>query len=198
MIHFIKHNSTILIGLLIAGGLLGALVFYVIPEKYIGSGLFFITREAEISDEFYTYSGYYNQQTALSHTRTVRGIMETEEFQAMLLRELGIEVNRKSLRKFRKNYRVKETGPQLIKVEIKSNETAKLTETWSVLNSVLLELAEILVEDGDPNISTIPLQEVPLVREVPETLYVFSSVGALVTLGLGTLYLGVKEYLKER
>ena len=197
IINFFKEQSKNLGLFLIGGIILGGVAFYVLPAKYLSLGTLYIGRKPEESDEFYTYSGYYAQQVALSYTETVRGLLEDSTLQAKTLEELDTPITETSLRKLQNKIRIIDAGPQLVTLEVKEKSAAKAVKVWESLATNITNTSAEINKKGDEKLSIKRVKEKPVVKETYKNLYVFSLAGGLLSLGLGTLILGIKNYMKE-
>jgi len=181
----------------LVGGVLGVSAFFLIPDKFVAKGTFYISRIPEERGKEYTYSGYYGQQTAIIYSRTVRGILEDSSFQAKVLEQLEIPFTDKGLRKLKNKIRIKDGGPQLVAVEIKDKSQDKAVEIWETVDKNLREVSSEINKDGDSNLYLRKVNENPIVQKSYKNVYVFGLVGALLAFGNVTAYLALKSYMED-
>jgi capsular polysaccharide biosynthesis protein len=193
---FIRRNFRVLLVFAALGGLIGPLAFTLLPEKYVTEGTLYVGRTLVESGDFYTYSGYYNQATALSFTDTVRGIIEGREFHARVLENSGVEPTSKELRKFRSKYSARDKGPQLIEIEYRDKNKSKARDTWGVIVFETKKIAEKAATASDPQLKVTQLGEMPQTRKVEKSGLVFLAASSMLFLGLGVLYTAITEYMK--
>ncbi|MBD3365977.1 hypothetical protein GF360_01390 [candidate division WWE3 bacterium] len=194
---FFKRPAKNLAVFFICGLILGGTAFFALPKSFVSKGTLFVSRIPEESAEFYTYSGYYAQQTALSYADTVRGLLENEVLHAKALETLEIPVTDKNLRNLERKIRVKDGGPQLVGLEVKNNSSENAAKIWEALTLNIENTSKEINLQGDPQLKITRVKEKPVIQEGYRNLYVFSAVGGLMTWGLGVFFLALKDYLKE-
>lgn len=194
--NFCKKFGRKLFFIFVLGSLCGGVLFFIIPEKFLATGILYISRTTEESEDFYTYSGYYAQQVALSYTNTVRGLLESEALQAKALEEMQVPLTKTNLKKLGKKIRIKDAGPQLVEIEIKDKSPEKARETWEAL-SQNIQMASLEINNvGDPKLQITRVKEEPVIKETYKELYVFTLLGGLIALGTSTLYFALETYMK--
>jgi len=181
----------------LVGGVVGVCAFFLIPNKFIAKGTFYISRIPEKKDEEYTYSGYYGQQTSITYSKTIRGILEDASFQARVLEQLKIPFTAKDLKKLKNKTRIKDGGPQLIAVEVKDRSQETALEIWETVDENLRKTSTEINKNGDSSLYLKKLNENPIVQKPYRNVYVFGLVGALLAFGGGTSFLALKNYLKK-
>jgi len=178
-------------------GVTAGMVFYLMPEKYISSGSIYVRREIINSTDFFTYEGYYAQQTAVGYTNSISNLIESPDVQKMLLEKSGEEINTIKLINLQRKIRVKKTGPQIILLEIKEKTPKEAENKWINLANIVISKSEEINRQGDGNLSVVTLSDKPLIRENYKNPYIFSLVGLLIGLTLGIILISFKEYLKK-
>jgi capsular polysaccharide biosynthesis protein len=178
-------------------GLLAGLAFYAMPSKYISSGSIYVRRKVSEQTDFFTYEGYYAQQTALGYTDSVSNLIESSDIKKMLLEKSGEAINTIKLLDLQRKVKVKKTGPQLILLEIKEKTPEEAKEKWMSLTDIVILKSQEINMGGDKEISLGTLSKEPLIRETYKNPYIFSLVGSLIGLTLGLIFLSLREYLKE-
>lgn len=181
---FLKKNylHILLTGLILSS--VGAVLYYLIPATYDATGSFFIKRNIDSSTgNYFTYEGYYSQQTALSYTNTLTGIFESEDIKSKALIDLGTKVNEQSIRRLGRNMKIKKSGPQLITLTVKGNTSEGAQATWLAITKATITTANFLNTNGDSKLTISQLNENPVVKMSFRNLYV----NLLVGFGLGIL-----------
>lgn len=191
IIIFLKKNylHILLTGLVLS--FIGAVLYYIVPATYDATGSFFIKRGVDNNStgNYFTYEGYYSQQTALSYTNTLTGIFESEDIKSKALINLGIEVNEQSIRKLGRNMRVKKSGPQLITLTVKGSTHQNAQAAWLAITRETITTANFLNTNGDSKLTISQLNENPVIKMSFRNLYV----NVLVGFGLGILLsIGIK------
>ncbi len=172
----------------------GVATFALLPTKYISSGTLFVGRKVTKETEFYAYSGYYDQQTALSFTNTVRGFLEDKNLHAEVLKELDLNVTERNLRSLRRKIRVKNAGPQLINVEVRANSVEESERIWEVLTGITTKTIEDLNQKADSQLFVEATNSKIWTRDLTQNPFIFGAIGGLVFLGAGTFFLALKTY----
>ncbi len=186
-----KYKAGVLVFALVFG-LLGAAVYLVLPEKYIASGTFLVTRSTEPVLDRFSYEGYYSQQTALSYTKTLMGLFESFDTRKAALEKMGRQVDGAQLRKFGREIRVKSFGPQLVTLNVKGESLESAKDSWEVLTNVVLgKLREV----SDPALGVSPLSAAPVVYETYRNVFLNVVVGIGLGVLLGVTVFSLKEYL---
>ncbi len=196
--YFFKKVSKKLLAFFVIGGLIGFAVFTILSIKYVSSGTFYIGRKVAEHKDFYAYSGYYDQQTAISYTDTVRGLLESRDIKAMLLEKLNTDTDARNLRRLSNKVRVKDKGPQLVEIEIRENSRESGEKTFLLLADIIDEINGSLGEKSDRNLSIQKVKDLPVTRRVNREPFVFGLAGGLFSLTTGTFILGFKDYMQRK
>ena len=178
------------------GAVLGILIYF-LPPKYLASGSFYVKRSISGERNFFTYEGYYGQQTALSYTNSVVALLESLDLKKVVLEKMGIKVNEQTLRKFSHLVKVRKTGPQIISVTVKGKSYKEAENIWDKLSETLIATTQEINKNGDPNLSVAPVSSQPVVKETYRSLYLFGIAGALISATLFSFYICIKEYLRD-
>lgn len=190
-----KNKAEILLITLM--GLIAGTVIYMLPAKYVSSGAFYIKRSTDTNSTFFTYEGYYAQQTALSYANTVAALLESIDLRSKSMAELGISVDEFSLRKYQKLISVKKVGPQLISLSVKGKTYDEARNFWEALSNSLIQTTSEINSNGDPNLSISKINSEPVVKQEYKSLWLNLSVGFGLGLVSGLLFISLKEYLKK-
>jgi capsular polysaccharide biosynthesis protein len=192
----IKKQKLILIFASLVGFLMGLIIYY-LPQKFISSGALYVSRKINSSADFFTYEGYYAQQTALNYTNSVLALIESKDIQKELLEKMGEPVNEKNLRELKRDIKVKRTGPQVILVEIKNETPEKSKETWKNLSDIVISKSEELNKEIDNNLKIFTISKEPSIEETYKNLLLFSFAGLIIGGALGLIIISFKEYSKK-
>ena len=188
----IKILTATILGILI-GSIAG---FFTNNTKITGS--FYVGRKTQNVDEVtFTYEGYYGQQNALSYTKTVLALLESQDIKFQTLNTLQIKQNVKNLNTLSRKISVKNPGPQIITITIKGANQEETRNIWDSYTNVLLGNIKYLNQKSDPNLSLTPINSEPVVLNYSKPIAIYAiSMGLL--LGLFTsMALGLIEFLKE-
>ncbi len=196
IIKIIKMNRTVLVIFALVGSLLGTALSFV-PGKYRVEGSFFIGRKADVpSTEFFTYEGYYAQQTAQSYTNTAVALLESQDLKKAVLEQMEIPVTDNNVRKLTKSFRISKIGPQVITLTVRNPEENKSEEIFKTLASNFLNMGEKISAESDENISVIPISEFPVKRQEQMPLIPCVMWGFMVGITAAILKISIKEYMK--
>lgn len=195
LIKIFLKNNVLLAGSVIVGIILGAAIYY-LPHKYSATGSFFVTRSTEPNtSEFFTYEGYYGQQTALSYTNTVIALLGSPDIRKTALSNLGIPVNEKTLRTFGRNIQTKKAGPQLITMTIRNENPEQALNLWNETSKVLILTAADINQNGDPNLHISTLLDKPVIKEPYRPLPIYITGGIFFSILAASIFISLKEYL---
>lgn len=168
-----------------------------LTEKYSATGSFYVGRKIDPNlARFFTYEGYYGQQTALSYAKTAIELVSNPDVKKQTLEKLNIEVTDTTLREFGNLIQTKKTAPQLITVTVKASSPDKATRMWLALTDSFLETAYLLNLQTDPNLTITKLSPLPIVKHSYLPLVSLPIAGGLIFLGIGVLLASLKDYLK--
>ena len=192
--NFNKYKTFILVSTFV-GILIGGVLGY-FSEKYSAVGSFYVGRKIDSNlARFFTYEGYYGQQTALSYTKTAIGLIKSPDVKKQTLEKLNIEVTDTTLREFGSLINTKKAGPQLITVTVRGSTEEKAGKMWILLADSFLETAESLNLQTDPNLTIIKVSPLPIIKYSCLPLISLPIAGGLMFLTIGLLLTSLKEYL---
>lgn len=180
---------------LVIGTISGWVVTF-LPSTFKASGLLFVTREADaVSPNFFTYEGYYAEQTAQQYTDSVTAILKSLPLKEEALQSIGANATTIDAKKLNNNTLVQKLGPQVISVTVtaKSNETA--SEEWQAITKLTASQVSELNKAGDSKISVRILDPQPLIETVKISPLI-AGLGVFFGLMiLGLTLLSLKIYL---
>ena len=146
-----------------------------LPQSFKSSGLLFVTREPDVSStSYFTYEGYYSQQTAQQYTDSVLGILKSLPFKA-------------SVTSVNNNVIVQKLGPQLLSVTVSDGDAVVSKRLWKALSDQAVKTVTEINKNGDSKITlqllnNDPLTEIVAVKPWLASMGVFFG---LLALGLG-------------
>ncbi len=168
-----------------------------LPPKYIASGSLFVKRSIDQSENFFTYEGYYAQQSAVGFTDSVVAIIKSPDVLKALIEKMNIPLNNINYMKMVRSISTKKTGTQVILLTVKDGSYEKSQETWSQLNEILIAKLEDINVNGDNKLSVKTISPEPMVRQTYRNPLVFGLTGLIFGLSLGLILISIKEYLKR-
>lgn len=198
LINIFKKNYISLLTSLVLGLVIGLFCYY-LPQEWYATGSLYITRKVNNTVEgYFSYDGYYGQQTALTYTNTVLATLESKDMLSSALKEMNINVDDKTLRKYNKNITGKKEGPQLITFTVKGNTAMEANNMWKYLvSNSTNKLHEINMNTGDANLNINKVLAEPVVTQLNYPLYLYLLGGALTLLFINLIRLTMQTYLKE-
>lgn len=203
--NFYKSNFKVILGTTILAGLLGVAGYFLLPRKYYASGSLFIRRSIyPFSENHFTYEGYYGQQAAQAYTNSIMALIESEDIMSYALKNMNIEVNEASLRKYGKKIKVVKDGPQLIGLVVKEKSEEEATNLWEAITNTSAATMNNLSRQNDPFVGVVRIAEKPIVktgyRSIPVCVVVGMSMGFLLSTGVMVLinYIPVKKRLFKK
>ncbi len=198
LLELIKEKSKIIFLVSLLFTVFGVGIYYGIPPKQTATGSFFIKRTVEDpSPEFFSYEGYYAQQAALSYSNTLAALFESVDIRSKALKSLDIPVNDKTLRKYGRQIRVKNVGPQLVTLTVKGENTAHVVNFWAALSNSVLETTKALNQEGDKSITVTPVVSEPIVQMTFNNVYANAIAGALFGFLFSIISLSFASYIRE-
>ena len=196
IIKTIEENRPLLITAAFIGLVLG-IIFYFLPSKYISSGSFYVSKKTDKSLDFFTYEGYYAQQSAITYADSVITLAKSVDIKKDVLEKMNQPINEKNLRELNKSIKIKKAGPQIISLEIKGRTYELAEETWTKFSESLIKKSEEMNENSDEKLVVNTVSEKPLTRKAYRSPWVFGATGFLAGLALGILVMCGKEYFKN-
>jgi capsular polysaccharide biosynthesis protein len=192
---FSTYSKHILKAALVAG-LAGTILFFAVPVKHIATGSFYIHRNVEgTTGRYFTYEGYYGQQTAQAYTNTVIALLESTDIKKKALENTGLPVNERSLRRVSKQIDVTKEAPQLITLKVKGNSETNAAALFTSISNNMVDTATALNSGGDPALLISPVGD-PVVNTAYRSLPVNFLLGVSLGFISATLWYAFKRYLK--
>lgn len=174
-----------------------SLIFYYLPAKYVSSGSFYVGRKIDKSDEFFSYEGYYAQQTAVTYTNSVMSLAESIDIKKSALDEMNLPYDNKNIRILEKALKIKKLGPQMITISTKHSDREVSDSMFRSISKSLIKASKDVNKNGDNSLFIHPVSAEPLIKETYKSLYVYSIAGILSGLVVGLFYLCLRECLKD-
>ena len=198
MLEILKKNIRFILMYSFTGALIGITAFFFIPQKYISSGSLFVTRQIEKNiTEYFSYEGYYAQQTAQLYTNSLTGLVESVDVKSETLKKMYVPVTEYTLRELSKNLRVKKTGPQLVSIIVKGHSYENSQEMWNSLVNATLESVQKINEKSDPMINVSKVAETPITKEEYRNVFLNVTIGTLVGFCFSFFIYLFKKYINE-
>jgi capsular polysaccharide biosynthesis protein len=200
LIYFLREKALKITIISAVFGIAAVVLYYTLPINYQATGSFYVQRAVETAENngFFTYEGYYGQQTALTYASTLIGLFESTDIKKQALEEIGVQPTNENLRRFDRHVRVKRTSPQLITLTTKAKTPQEAESLWRAVSSTALLAANTLTSQGDADLRIDPVSMDPLVKEEYRNLYVNILAGLALGLLFAVTSLALINYLKEK
>lgn len=198
LIKLIKKFNKITTFSMIIGALLG-LVIYLLPDSYLASGSIYVGRVADKNTGFFTYEGYYSQQTAIAYSNSVLALLQSTDLVKDTLVFLEKPVNDYNLWQLKKDIVVKKAGPQtqVINITTKGTSQADAIKTWNIVYSNLDKYTSQINTQSDPALQIYKISEVPVIKKEFKSLPLFVLFGVVSGFCFALTVILGKYYLKE-
>lgn len=191
------RKNKVLLGLSCFLGLLAGFIFFILPPIYTASGSLYVTRKAEDSGSFFTYEGYYSQQSAITYTNSVVALAESTDVKEQVLKSLEISINTPNLRKLNKSIIIKKTGPQIININVKNKDFDKSQKIWEELSKSIIETSKNINDNSNDNLSVVKVSDKPLIRVNYKPPFIIGFASLLLGFSIGLLIISLKEYFRD-
>lgn len=191
------RKNKVLLGLSCFLGLLAGFIFFILPPIYTASGSLYVTRKAEDSGSFFTYEGYYSQQSAITYTNSVVALAESSDVKEQVLKSMGMPLDTINLRKLNNSIIVKKTGPQIINIDVRNKNSDKSKRIWEELSKSIIETSKNINENSNDNLSVVKVSDKPLIRENYKPPLIIGLSGLLLGFSIGLLVISLKEYFRD-
>lgn len=176
-------------------GICGILAFYYLPQKVSVTGTLYVTRTVDSSKDFFTYDGYYAQQTASAYSQSLIGLIESPALQTKVMNSLNIDLNPTNLRKLSQNISVKKVSNQVIGLTVKGNNQEDALTKWKTVKDTVITLSTELTTQSDSGLKVISISDSGIVVPSFYSLGLYWLISSLFGLFTGVLVLALKEYL---
>lgn len=173
-------------------------MYFVTPQKYQAIGSLYIYRATEKAEgKYFTYEGYYGQQTSQTYTNTVIGLLESTSLKKEALDELNMPVTDRNIRKIGQRIKIKKTSPQLITLTVKDVSPETAGNLWQLLSTRTIDNARKLNQTGDPLLQISTMGN-PVIKDQYRSLPINLLAGFLLgattgTFGVALVSLGRKK-----
>jgi capsular polysaccharide biosynthesis protein len=178
-------------------GMLLGMFYYSLPKTYTATGSFYVKRSVDtLRLSYFSYEGYYGQQTAQAYTNTAIALFESLDTRFESLSRVGLSTNIVNLKKFSKVIKVTKAGPQLITLTVTSKDPRMAEALWESVANTTIEKSRFINIGGDPFLSISKTSEVPVVRDVYKPLWLCLTTGGLLAPLIVILFISLRSYFK--
>lgn len=194
LVNTMLANKKLPVAFAIFGLIIGIAAYYM-PAKFISTGALYITRAVENTDKYFTYEGYYSQQTAVAYTNTAVALLESIDVKTKALEKAGIAPNGFNLKKYSKLVDIKKSGPQLITLTVKDNSYEKSQNLWNSTADTFIKYSDEANFNTDSNLKILKISPEPVVKPEYKSIYFYLFSGLLGGLIFGILFVTFKSFL---
>jgi capsular polysaccharide biosynthesis protein len=190
-----KHNKILFLSAVV--GILCGYLVYLAPKPYYATGSFYIKRAVDSTKfKYFTYEGYYAQQTGLSYTNNVLALLESLDIRKEAMENLNLPTDTINLRKYSSMIRVKKSGPQIITLTVKGKTPTQAEGLWNSIANTAISKNEKININGDPLLSISRVSESPVVRDQSKPLWLCLVVGFVFIPSFLIVGISLREYFK--
>ena len=183
---------------MVAGGVVAGSIAATAADAYMASVSIYVQKEAAPPNaNYFTYEGYYAQQTAAAYTETALKLLENDEIVKRAAESAGLPTDVGSIAGLKGNVVSKLEAPQLIKIDVtmpSRDQAAGLAEGLS--QAVRTRTAEIN-RTGDASLSIEQVNQEPYVILVRPLIWLYVTVGVITGLILSALAAAFWTYLRH-
>jgi len=193
ILKILDKNIKLFLISLVAGLAIGIIYFLVFPPKPTAIGTLVVSRKSDAqSANYFTYDGYYNQQTAELYAKTAAAILESDSLKKTALEKLNIQVSEKTLRWLSKRIKIRKPAPQVI--TLKTLESKDSTVLWNTLSKELIAKTQEVNKNGDGNITITKLGD-PIVKSEFKPIWLCVLVAMFLAEMFTLIFVVTKSYL---
>lgn len=165
-LRFIKRYIWWLLAAAVVGIALGLTYSYIQKDAYKATMSLFVQRQPDASTsstQYYTYDGFYAQQTAAAYTDNALKLLTSEEIISRAAKEAGLPSDAKSVAALRGTIATKKDAPQLIQLAVvMPNKDDAAAFTQGLATSLKARTTE-LNQEGDTRLAVDPVNPQPFV-----------------------------------
>jgi capsular polysaccharide biosynthesis protein len=193
----ISRYKIILVISIFVGALFGG-IYYLLPNHFTATGLLYVRRSIDSSMfKYFSYEGFYAQQTAQSYTNTVFALLGSVNIRSAALKKMGIADTEANLFRYGMMIKSKKVGPQIINLTITGKTSKEAGDLWNAVGETITESVKSSNNlGGDPNLSVVKMGDSPVVRIQYKPLWACLPVGSVVLFTFTLLLISAREYFK--
>lgn len=166
------------------------------PEYYRANATLYVYRTQEsLSDQFYTYEGYYSQQASKEYTDVVIGLLKSPDLARLALEKADSDNSNPDY--LLKSLKVKKTAPQLISLTVTKSTAEEARELLVSLAKAVSERAQSLNKEGNRGVIVSLVKEDPLILKLNKDFGLNITIGSFAGLILGLTLTFTISYLKK-
>lgn len=166
LVRFYRRSFRLVFLVALIAGISAFLLVGYLPNSFEASTSFFVSREAQpLSNNFYSYDGYYLEQAAERFAETVAALLKSQELVRAAASESRLPASPLAIEQLTTGLRVKRLGPQLLKVSFSSGRRETALSFTKNLSAAAKDFVIKINEKGDPYLSLQVLEENPFVVE---------------------------------
>ncbi len=197
-INKIFGNFRLILSICAFGILLGTGV-YLLPNRFVASGAIYVGRVTDKNNSFFTYEGYYGQQTAMAYTNSVLGLLQSTDLLKDTLAQLGRPTDEISIWKLKSGVSSKKSGPQtqVINLITRGKTQEEAVQVWNTVFSNLEKYTSKTSTQSDPALRIFKVTDNVVVVESFKSFGLDIFMGIAFSLISYITYAIIKNYFKD-
>lgn len=196
--HLYNYWKWLIVGMVIGSLALGS-VAYFSADAYRANVAIFINRSAEGANaQYFTYEGYYAQQTAAQYAKTVLELLGTNEIISRAAEFAGLPTDDSSIMSFKGAVETEQNAPQLILVSVTMPERSQASDFAEGLSQAVANRSAELNQNGDQDLIIEQVDDHPTVVLVRPALWLYSAIGAALGLVAAVVATVLWVYIKSQ
>ncbi len=196
--HLYRYKIWLLVGVII-GGLVGGILANSAKDQYQAATSLYIQRKTEApNSQYFTYEGFYAQQTAVNFTDTAIKLLMTDEIISEAAKLAGYEKTPQQIGALKGSIVVKKDAPQLITVRITQPSRDQADNLATGLSQAIKQRTIDLNQYGDSSLSIEQVESTPLVNLVRPSVVIYTVIGAFVGLIFAMMASALWAFIKAQ
>jgi uncharacterized protein involved in exopolysaccharide biosynthesis len=184
---FIRRFAYIIVAGIVLGSVVGSLYAMSRPEHYQSVMSLFVRRQTEVANiQYFTYEGYYAQQSAAAYTENALKLISNDEILRRAAKIAGMGQESADIQQIRGAIVSKKDAPQIIKLTVTMPTKDGVTRLTNGVAQALKTRTDELNQAGDNKLSIEPVNSEPIVMQVKQSPLLYGVAGSILGL-LGTL-----------
>lgn len=183
----------------VLGALAGVVAFYLIPQTYDAIGSFLVQRRVEETKSgYFSYEGYYAQQTSRDYANNLAILMESPDIKRKALEVLDLPITEKNLRNLERHLSVKKSDAAVVTLTATANSPKEAEDTWNAVADSTLNLSMEINAKNDNLITVNEVSTTPVIKPSFKNVYLDFVIGAGIGFMVFVAGLYINSYLKEQ
>jgi uncharacterized protein involved in exopolysaccharide biosynthesis len=195
----LKYWTWLVVGLAV-GAAIGLGYAYTQKDMYRATISLFVQRQPDASSsstQYYTYDGFYAQQTAAAYTDNAIKLLTNDEIVTKAAQRAGLPTNEGSVAGLKSSIVAKKDAPQLIQLSVLLAKHDQAAAFSIGLAESLKARTNELNQEGDKRLAVDPVNTTPFVVLERPILFLYGLAGGVLGLLLSIIVAGGWEYARH-